>query len=639
MTEAPSQTSLEAPGPRKGETFLFTACFVALMATSFAFIIRIMVMDAWQAQFGLSETQKGEIFGAGFWPFGISIVLFSLIVDRIGYGKSMIFAFLCHVASTVLLVTAKGYWGLYVGSCLNGLAAGTIEAVINPAIASMFPRSKTKMLTILHAGWPGGMVVGGLVLLLMQPGGYGWEVKVGVILAPVVIYGLMLIGCRFPVHERVAAGIPYRDMLKEAGALGCLIVLYMVIMEVNRVAGLKNLLETSFFSLPNQWLTVLIGVLTLVYLVYTRSLGRWMYILLLLVMILLATTELGVDSWVTGLMAPAMGKVGLNPVLVLLYTSTIMALLRLCIGPIVKVLKPLGVLLCCAVIAAVGLSVLSGAQGILILIAATIYGIGKTYFWPVTLGVVSERFPRGGALTINAIAGVGMLGVGILGNPLLGFWQDTRIDQKLKAGHPAVYSLVMQKEAKKSTVGEYRCLDQGKVNEIHDQAALGDSLAKEAKKRNLKADSDTAVIEVALALADDKDWKPLVQTVVARVKPVKPEEPGERAAARQQAEYKAKLDKYEVDQAAYKKTDSYPGRVAYLAEKGMLVFGEKLDGVRKTSDILKTVGDDAKKNALSRVALLPVIMAVCYLCLVIFVRARGGYKAVHLAGQSQGGGH
>ena len=147
------------PEEARGEhAFMFAACFVALVATSFAFIIRVMLMEQWQIDFGLSETQKGEIFGAGMWPFGLSIVLFSLVIDRFGYGRAMVFAFVCHVVSAVLMVSAKGYWWLYWGSILNGLAAGTVEAVINPAVASVYPKQKTKMLTILHAGWPGGFV-------------------------------------------------------------------------------------------------------------------------------------------------------------------------------------------------------------------------------------------------------------------------------------------------------------------------------------------------------------------------------------------------------------------------------------------------------------------------------------------------
>ena len=78
------------------------ACFVALVATAFAFMLRMMILPEWEAAFGLDETQKGTILGAGLWPFGVSIVLFSLIIDRIGYGKAMIFAFICHVAFALL---------------------------------------------------------------------------------------------------------------------------------------------------------------------------------------------------------------------------------------------------------------------------------------------------------------------------------------------------------------------------------------------------------------------------------------------------------------------------------------------------------------------------------------------------------
>ena len=95
MSEENAAGSGGARAQGGADRFLFAACFVALVATSFAFIIRVMVMGAWQIEFGLSETQKGEIFGAGLWPFGVSIVLFSLIIDRFGYGRSMIFAFLC----------------------------------------------------------------------------------------------------------------------------------------------------------------------------------------------------------------------------------------------------------------------------------------------------------------------------------------------------------------------------------------------------------------------------------------------------------------------------------------------------------------------------------------------------------------
>ena len=147
-------------------------------------------------------------------------------------------------------------------------------------------------------------------------------------------------------------------------------------------------------------------------------------------MILLATTELGTDSWISDLMTPVLKNSGANAgKFVLIYTSSIMLVLRFCAGPITRRISPLGLLATCAAIASTGLLLLAhaGAAPILVFGAATLYGIGKTFFWPTTLGVVSEQFPRGGALTISAIAGVGLIALGVIGNPLLGtirivFW-------------------------------------------------------------------------------------------------------------------------------------------------------------------------------------------------------------------------
>ena len=86
-------SSAAASGSRDADhrkMFLFWACFFALVTTSFGFVIRVMLMDTWATEFGLSQTQKGEIFGVGLWPYALSIVLFSLIVDRIGYGRAII---------------------------------------------------------------------------------------------------------------------------------------------------------------------------------------------------------------------------------------------------------------------------------------------------------------------------------------------------------------------------------------------------------------------------------------------------------------------------------------------------------------------------------------------------------------------
>ena len=150
--------------PADRRQLLFITCFIALIATSFGFMVRIALLnDVWKPMFDLSDTQIGEIFGAGLWPFAISIVLFSLVIDKIGYKVSMWFAVICHVIQAVMLMTAgmswvpddlQGYWWLWIGSFVGALGNGTVEAVINPVIATVYREQKTKWLTILHAGWP-----------------------------------------------------------------------------------------------------------------------------------------------------------------------------------------------------------------------------------------------------------------------------------------------------------------------------------------------------------------------------------------------------------------------------------------------------------------------------------------------------
>jgi MFS family permease len=156
---------------------------------------------------------------------------------------------------------------------------------------------------------------------------------------------------------------------------------------------------------------------------YTKTLGRGLLFFLILVMVPLATTEIGTDGWITGIMESFAHEKGFHAGWVLVYTSAIMVVLRFLAGPIVGALGPIGLLTVSAVAAAAGLYFLGTAVGSMIWVAATLYGFGKTFFWPTTLGVVAEQTPKGGALTLNAISGIGMLAVGVLGFPYLGVLQ------------------------------------------------------------------------------------------------------------------------------------------------------------------------------------------------------------------------
>ncbi|MFK8020225.1 MAG: sugar MFS transporter [Pseudomonadales bacterium] len=430
---------------------LFWGCWIALVATSFGFVTRGLTAGEWGAEFGLTDTQIGEILGAGLWPFAISIILFSLVIDKIGYRVAMLFGLACHLLSTAIILFADSYNTMYVGTFILALGCGTVEAYINPVVTTMFSNSKAKMLNVLHAGWPAGLVLGGLIAIGL--GDVHWKVKIGLILIPTAIYAVMLLKKAFPVNERVAAGISYRDMLSEVGAVGALIAITMIVMEVGRLFEFSLLLIIG----------LIVGA-TAIYAFYSRSLGKPLFILMLLIMMPLATTELGVDGWITSLMSASMEDIGIAAGWVLVYTSAIMAILRFFFaGRLIDMLTPFGLLALCSVISAIGLYALAGASGAgMILVAATVYGVGKSFFWPTTLGIVAEQFPRGGALTLNSVAGVGMLAVGIVGSAFLGNIQDRAVSAEISAISPEVHTAYVSR-TEQSVFGSYKALDMAAV--------------------------------------------------------------------------------------------------------------------------------------------------------------------------------
>lgn len=406
---------------------LFWGCFLALITTAFGFISRMFLVNTWATEFSLDGPKAGELQGMGIWPFAISIVVFSLFIDRIGYKTAMVFSFLGYLVWSIMGVSAffvsdggnteLGYRLLYWGSLILGLSNGTVEAYINPVVATMFKENKTKWLNILHAGWPGGLVIAGLITIGLDnigEGGVDWWIKIAIIAPPAVVFFLMLIGQTFPEQERVAAGVSYRDMLAEFGVAGATIFSFLMTMQLIQV-------------MPDISPRVFIGLgvaMVLVFGAYTRSVGNPLLFVLALIMMPLATTEIGTDGWITGIMEGVFDEI--HPGWILIHTSAIMMVLRFFAGPIVHRFSPIGLLIGSAVLAIAGLYWLSFASGTVIFAAATLYALGKTFFWPTMLGVAGEQTPRGGALTLNALGGIGMLAAGVFGFPYIG---------KLQADH------------------------------------------------------------------------------------------------------------------------------------------------------------------------------------------------------------
>jgi MFS family permease len=428
---------------------LFVACVLSLVATAFGFVTRSMLLNTLGVAFDLSESQKGALQGAGLFPFALSIMFFSLIIDRIGYGRAMAFAWMLHVLSAILTITAQSYTGLYIGTFLFSLANGTVEAVVNPVVTTLFSRTKTFRLIVLHSGWAAGLAIGGLIAIAL--GSLGWRWKIGLFLIPTLVYGAMMLGQNFPVQERVAARISYTDMLKEFGWAGCLIVCTFACYAVNEASTVFGAgILPSRYSLLVAIAYALVPTLCFAY--RYRAFGRPMFVILLLVMILLATTELGTDSWISSLLAPVLKGFGANAGgWVLIHTSVVMFGFRFFAGRLAHRFRPVGILIGCSLIATAGLFCLghAGSSPLLIFASSTLFGVGTAFFWPTTLGLASEQLPRGGALTLNAIGAVGMISVGILGGPFLGTLQDVALDRNLKAASPALHAVLAEPAQRK----------------------------------------------------------------------------------------------------------------------------------------------------------------------------------------------
>lgn len=501
----------------KHDKLMFWGCFIALITTAFAFVSRLFLLGEWAGEFGLDQAQTGELAGIGVWPFALSIIIFSLFIDKIGYKVAMLFSFFGYVVWSVVGVAAffvsdggegntdLAYSMLYWGSFLLGLSNGTVEAYINPVVATMFSKNKTKWLNILHAGWPGGLVIVGLVTIGLSAIGVDWWIKIGIIAIPAVIFFFMLVPLKFPANERVAAGVSYKEMIGEFGMLTALIV-----------AFLATLQFIQFFPGVSPYIFIGLGVISVLTVgVYTQKLGNPFVFVMALIMMPLATTEIGTDGWIEEIMK-GIAKGKFDPGLVLVYTSFIMMVLRFCAGPIVHALSPIGLLIGSALLAIVGLWWLSFSAGMVIFAAATLYAFGKTFFWPTMLGIVSEQSPKGGALTLNALGGIGMLAVGVLGFPYIGVLQAdkqiTAIEESAEISEAAP-GLVVDGELaatlEKKTYGiiKYQALDTAKVEQIIEplseekKAELNEKIKEVSEKSAQGALANMAVFPAIMLVA------------------------------------------------------------------------------------------------------------------------------------------
>lgn len=347
---------------------LFTASCIALIATAMSFAIRGDIMGDFESIFRLNKTDVGWIAGAAFWGFGLSIFIGGPLCDVLGMGTIMRLAAAGHIGGTLLTIVAPNFEVLFLATVIIGIANGLVEAAVNPLIATIYDTEKTAKLTALHAWFPGGIVIGGVLAYLFTQIGLGWQAKMLLMLVPSVIYTFLFIGQRFPPTERVAAGVSFGDMFKEA--------------------------------------------------------LRPLFLIIWVAMMLTAATELGPGQWYANVFNEVMSSATQAGILVLVWVNGIMYLMRQFAGGISHRVSPVGLIGVTAIPAAAGLYLFSLAQSPLAAFAAAgLLAIGTAFWWPTMLGITSERFPRAGALGLAIIGGTGSFATAIAG-PVMGYLND-----------------------------------------------------------------------------------------------------------------------------------------------------------------------------------------------------------------------
>lgn len=340
---------------------LFLASCFALITTSMTFAMRARLETVFGPEgIGLTLEQIGYAFGPAFFGFTIAMIIGGPLVDILGIKKITWLAFITHAIGITLTLFATDLTSLFIATLFVGIGNGMVEAALNPLVASMYDKEKTKMLNRFHVWFPGGIVAGSILAwLLMDVIGLSWQLTVATVYIPMIIYAILFFGQPIPQTERVKMGVSNKDMLK------------------------------SVFS-P-------------------------LFLFMVFCMLLTASSELGTTQRIESLLKKSVE----SPLLILAFINGIMALGRLFAGNIVHRLKPQGMLLYSAILTFVGFWLLITLQGNMTFLAAAVFALGVTFFWPTMLSFVAENLPETGALGLSIMGGAGMFSVSIV-LPIMG---------------------------------------------------------------------------------------------------------------------------------------------------------------------------------------------------------------------------
>lgn len=362
-----------------GKKSIFWICVLALFIAALANAVRagaagamkVALLDPIDAQH--SGEMIGTVLGNSFLGFALSLLVISPLLDRFGAKRVILFAAACYIVGPALVLGAGGAGSstvllLNLAMVIWGFGWGATEASINPVIATLYSDDKTGKLNALHAWWPAGLIVGGLMsVAFFQWLDLQWQALVAICIIPGVVLAIWTLRHSFPQTESKVAGVPFGEMMAEP------------------------------FKRPGFWVFFAIMFLT-------------------------ASSELAPGAWVDVTLSQTVGMPG---ILVLVYVSAIMFIMRHFAGALDQRFSDMGLLLMCTLPASLGLYLLSIANSpVTALVAATVWAFGVCFMWPTMLAAVSRRYPKSGPWGIGLVGFAGALAIYFV-LPQLGAIYDT----------------------------------------------------------------------------------------------------------------------------------------------------------------------------------------------------------------------
>ncbi len=340
----------------------YGSCF-ALITTALSFSLRAGVLPQIQGELGLTGEQLGTINQMWFLGFPISMIIGGLVYHTVGGKRIMQFAFLAHMIGIIMTIYSGSYTALLISTLLIGLGNGCTEAACNPMIADAYEGNMmSKMMNRFHMWFPGGIVLGSLLSKFMTDGGVGYQMQLAMMVIPTLIYAYLFMVSDWPKAK------------------------------VAEAASISSNFKAMFSPL---------------------------FLFMAACMALTAISEFGPQQWSSLILA----KSGAQPMLILALVTGVMAVARYFGGDMVHQFNTTGVLLGSAILAAIGVYLLSTQTGTMAYVAAFIFALGVAYFWPNMIGFVADNIPESGALGMSIVGAVGMFANSIF-QPIIGGWID-----------------------------------------------------------------------------------------------------------------------------------------------------------------------------------------------------------------------